>query len=176
MWPNPAVNTDARQRGFAGAAVAGYLDSLGHMQRADVRDIILTVLVGAASPWIWASLIGVLGALTYMPPLISLAREFGPSIRPWLSTYEFIWEIIGGAVCALLVALPTGYLLRRNVLPLWVLFAALFLAGLTLSALGTEDPVIFFLVLSLPGPWIFLFWSAVFFFVGQLLRRRHNVA
>ncbi len=25
LWPNPAVNTDARRRGFALAGVAGYL-------------------------------------------------------------------------------------------------------------------------------------------------------
>ncbi len=146
------------------------------MRHVDFRDLGLTILFGVVSPYLWAGLIGVLSAATQLPLLASLSREFGPRIKPWVPTYMFAWEVVGGALCALVIALPLGFLLRRHIWPMWVLFAGLFLASLAISALLTEEPSIFFFVLTFPAPWVFLLWSALFVLVGHRLKMRRHVA
>ena len=47
MRPNPAVNADARRRGFARAAVAGYLTRQGSVKMSQVRKFIYTVAFAA---------------------------------------------------------------------------------------------------------------------------------
>lgn len=146
------------------------------MFRVDLRDIGMTVLFGAASSWLWGSLIGALSAATQFPILVSLSREFGARVTPWVPAYMFAWEIIGGGLCALVIALPLGYLLRQHIWPMWAIFATFFVGGLAVSALLGDDLSLFLLVFRFPGPWVFLAWSALFVVVGHRLRMHRHVA
>jgi len=147
-----------------------------HMSRPDLRDLSVAILFGVVAAPLWAGMIGFLSAFTQLPLLASLAREFGSGIKPWVPTYMLAWEVVGGAVCALVIALPLGYLLRRHVLAMWLLFALLFLAIFAWPSSYIDDAEPQFFALSYPGPWVFLAWSALFVRVGHRLRRQSLVA
>jgi len=145
------------------------------MRTIEPRDVLATVVFGAPSAWLWASLIGLLSAYTQFPLLVALSKEFGEHLKPWVPTFMFAWELLGSAMCAFIIALPLGYLLRGRVVPMAILFSLLFLSGLAISDFMQDEPSLFAFVLSFSGPWLFLAWSAAFIFFGHSLRKRKHV-
>lgn len=140
------------------------------------RDVLATIAFGAPSAWLWASLIGVLSAYTQFPLLVSLSKQYGEQIRPWVPAYMFVWELFASAVCALIIAFPLGYLLRGRVVPMAILYLSLFLGGLAIADFMQNEPSLLAFIFSFSGPWLFLVWSGAFICIGHSLRRRKHVA
>jgi hypothetical protein len=142
------------------------------MQRANVGDFVLMALFGLGSPWLWVLLAGALAVAEV--PVLELLSPVMPLNKVSLPLYLISYDIVAALLCAVIIALPLGYLVRQQPWRVWLQFLSLFWIALFVAALLTPEPVDLSPIYAHISVWLFLAASACFIVLGHKWRR-HRV-
>jgi hypothetical protein len=145
------------------------------LERANIRDALVVALFGICAPWLWFVLLALLAHIE-TPILAALFRSSMAQTKMVVSSYFFGFELFTAVVCAILIALPLGYLLRSQPILAWLQFVLVFWGTLAFAALVSDGPFDLSYVAAYPGVWLFLSASALLLVIGHKLKRRHAEA
>jgi hypothetical protein len=139
------------------------------VHRGNVRDFLLIALFGLGSPWLWVLLLGAFAVAEV--PVLQLLSPVMPLNKVSLPLYLISYDIVAALLCAVILALPLGYLVRQQPWRVWLQFFSLFWIALFAAAFLTPEPVDMSPIYAHLSVWLFLAASACFIVLGHKWRR-----
>lgn len=143
------------------------------MPRVYMRDILVAIFFGGVAPYLWIGAVALSAIMVQAPFLSTISRDFSPALlKIWVSSYFALFGFLTSFICAAIVALPLGYLLRGAYQLAWLIFALIFLAvsiGPGIWQHDMEGVLGFFKTFEM---WVFLLGSALFLFLGKRWHQR----
>ena len=135
-----------------------------------VRDGVVIALFGLGSPWAWAMLSGLLGIA--QGPVLAAMSHAMPLPRTSMSWYLAGYSVIAALLCAVVIALPLGFLVRRPPWLVWLPFALLFWIALAVGTWLSPEPFDLSVFYAHADAWLFLAASALLIVLGRKLGQR----
>ena len=142
-----------------------------------VRDIIVTLVFGLSTPWVWVAILGLFSAYIELPLLTKIAETSSSNLsKIFVSNYQLILGALGSVFAALLIAVPYGLLLLQRQMIFYLLFIILVVGTHIIEALifYPKDKAYILFFLSSSPYWVFVVSAGIIVYCIAYIKESKN--